>query len=83
MLEFGDFMTFVTVHTTFSSADAQLIRAQLEAANFHPNVANEASVTYAGYSESTLIRVEVPEAEAVEAREFLAAGDAPVEGSET
>ena len=70
-------MDFVTVHTTFSSAEAQLVRARLEAANFHPNVANEASVTYAGYSESTLIRVEVPEAEAAEVKEFLASPDAP------
>ena len=68
-------MDFVTVHTTFSSAEAQLIRSRLEVAEFHPNVANEASVTLAGYSESTLIRVEVPEAEAADAKEFLAAGD--------
>ena len=72
-------MDFVTVHTTFSSAEAQLIRSRLEVANFHPNVANEASVTISGFSESTLIRVEVPEAEAAEAKEFLAAGQAPAE----
>ena len=70
-------MNFATVHTTFSSAEAQLIRSRLEVANFHPNVANEASVTYAGFSESTLIRVEVPENEAAEAKEFLAATAQP------
>ena len=72
-------MDFVTVHTTFSSAEAQLVRSRLEASNFHPTVANEASVTYAGYSESTLIRVEVPQAEAADAKEFLAAGEVPGE----
>jgi hypothetical protein len=72
-------MDFVTVHTTFSSADAQLVRSRLEAANFHPNVANEASVPYAGFSESTLIRVEVPAAEATEVKEFLAAANPPEE----
>jgi hypothetical protein len=72
-------MDFVTVHTTFSSEEAQLIRSRLEVANFHPNVANEASVAFQGFSESTLIRVEVPEAEAAEAKEFLAAGQAPPE----
>ncbi len=72
-------MDFVTVHTTFASADAQLLRARLEAAGFHPHVANEASVMFAGYSKSNLIRVEVPEAEAAAAQEFLAADDAPDE----
>ena len=75
-------MDFITVHTTFSSAEAQLIRSRLEVANFHPNVANEASVALVGFSESTLIRVEVPKAEAAEAKEFLAAGDAPAEKTE-
>ena len=68
-------MDFITVHTTFSSAEAQLIRSRLEASNFHPNVANEASVTFQGFSESTLIRVQVPTAEAAEAKEFLAAAE--------
>ena len=72
-------MKLVTVHTTFSSAEAQLVRSRLEIAGFHPHVANETSVTFAGYSKSTLIRVEVPEAEAAEALEFLAASAAPVE----
>ena len=66
-------MTFVTIHTTFSSADAQLVGSRLEAANFHPTIANEYSAaSLGGMSQSTLIRVEVPEAEAAEAKEFLA-----------
>ena len=72
-------MDFVTVHTTFSSEEAQLVRSRLEVANFHPNIANEASVPMIGFSESTLIRVEVPETEAAEAKEFLAAGEVPGE----
>ncbi len=72
-------MDFVTVHTTFSAAEAQLIRSRLEVANFHPNVINEASVAFAGFSKSTLIQVQVPTAEAAEAKAFLAAPDAPAE----
>jgi hypothetical protein len=69
-------MDFVTIHTTFSSAEAQLVGSRLEAASFHPNIANEYSAAnLGGMSQSTLIRVEVPEAEAVEAKEFLAAGN--------
>ena len=76
-------MDFVTVHTTFSSPEAQVIRSRLEAANFHPNVANDASVTYQGYAESTLIRVEVPEAEAAEAKAFLEAKETSGEASDS
>ena len=73
-------MNFVTVHTCFGSAEAQLVGSRLEAAKFHPTIANEASAAaLGGYSKSTLIRVEVPEAEAADAREFLAAGDVPIE----
>ena len=72
-------MDLVTVHTTFSSEEAQLVRSRLEVANFHPTIANEASVPMIGFSESTLIRVEVPEAEAAEVKKFLAESDAPVE----
>lgn len=67
-------MNFVTVHTCFSSGEAQIIRSRLEAANFHPSITNEAAGSLlGGFSKATLIRVEVPEAEAAEAKEFLAA----------
>ncbi len=72
-------MDFVTVHTTFSAAEAQLIRSRLEVADFHPNVANEASVAFAGFSKCTLIHVQVPAAEAADAREFLAATETSAE----
>ena len=36
-------MDFVTVFTAFNPAEAQLVRSRLEAAGFHPFVANELS----------------------------------------
>ena len=73
-------MEFVTVFTAFQSADADLVRARLEAASFHPQIANAiSSTTIGGYSKSNLIRVEVPEAEAAEVKAFLASPDAPSE----
>ena len=63
----------VTVSTSFSPADAQLVRSRLEVAGFHPFVANELSaLSMDGYSLAAGgILVQVPEEEAVEAREFL------------
>jgi hypothetical protein len=73
-------MSLVTVHTSFSRADAQLIRSRLEASGFHAVVTHElSSLSMEGYSMSAGgIRVQVPETEAAEARNFLAAAnDAP------
>ena len=71
-------MEFITVFTAFQSADAQLVRSRLEAANFHPQIANEISAAnLGGFSNSTLIRVEVPEAEAAEVKAFLEADITP------
>ncbi|MDE3067679.1 MAG: DUF2007 domain-containing protein [Verrucomicrobiota bacterium] len=69
-------MSLVTVFTAFSPAEAQLVRSRLEAAEFHPFVADELSaLSIDGYSLAAGgIRVQVPEAEAADAREFL---DAP------
>jgi hypothetical protein len=71
-------MNLITVHTSFSPADAQLIRSRLEASGFHAIVTNElAALSMEGYSMSTGgIRVQVPEAEADDARALLAAADA-------
>lgn len=64
----------VVIFKTFNQAEAQLIRARLEAANFHPFVANEnAAAWLGGLSNATTLRVEVPENEADEAKAFLAA----------
>ena len=67
-------MDFVTVMTTFNLTEAQLARSRLEAANFHPVLANENAAIVAGfgtYSSAGMLRVQVPEAEAAEAKEFL------------
>lgn len=66
-------MNLVTVFTAFSPAEAQLVRSRLEAANFHPFVADELSaLSIEGYSLAAGgIRVQVPESEAADAREFL------------
>ena len=74
-------MSLVTVFTSFSPAEAQLIRSRLEAAQFHAVVSHELSaLSIDGYSMAAGgIRVQVPEAEAADARELLDAGDAPAE----
>jgi hypothetical protein len=65
----------VVIFTTFNQAEAQLVRSRLEAANFHPFIANENVAQWlGGLSTATTLRIEVPDAEAVEARAFL---DAP------
>ncbi len=66
-------MDLVTVFTAFSPAEAQFTRSRLEAANFHSFVADELSgLSIDGYSLAAGgIRVQVPECEAPEAREFL------------
>jgi hypothetical protein len=74
-------MDFVTIFKAFSPAEAQLVRSRLEAASFHPFVADELSaLSIDGYSLAIGgIRVQVPEAEAADAREFLETPTAPAE----
>ena len=74
-------MDFATVFTALSPADAQIVRSRLEAAGFHPFVTGELSaLSMDGYSLTTGgIRVQVPEAEAAEAKDFLDAPPAPAE----
>ena len=69
-------MDFATVLNTFNQTEAQLACSRLEAANFHPFVDNENAAWLAGFgtcSTAGMIRVQVPEAEAADAKEFLAA----------
>src|SRR5438045_2235890 len=63
----------VTVATAFNPADAHLTRSRLEAAGFHAAVLNELSaLSMDGYALAVGgIRVQVPESEAAEAKEFL------------
>ena len=68
-------MQLVTVFSAFNPAEAQLVRSRLEAAGFHPFVANELSaLSIEGYSMAVGgVRVQVPDNEADEVKEFLAA----------
>jgi hypothetical protein len=67
-------MNLVTVSTYFNLGEAGLACSRLEAAGFHPFLANEMAAGWlGGTSSATLIRIEVPESEAAEAKEFLAA----------
>ncbi len=68
-------MDFATVFTAFSPAEAQLVRSRLEAAGFHPFVVGELSaLTMEGYSQAAGgVRVQVPQAEADDVKEFLEA----------
>jgi hypothetical protein len=73
-------MNLVTIYTAFNLAETQLLRARLEAAGFHPFLANEnVSSWLGGFSTATTIRVQVPEIEAADAKEFLNAPAAPAE----
>lgn len=66
-------MNLITVLTALNPAEAQLARSRLEAAGFHPYVAHELSaLSMDGYSLAAGgIRVQVPDDEAEDAREFL------------
>jgi len=70
-------MKLVTVHTAFNPADAQLVRSRLDASGFHAVVQHEtAALTLEGYAMAAGgILVQVPEDEAADARELLAAAD--------
>jgi hypothetical protein len=73
-------MDFATVFTGFNLAESNLVCARLEAAGFHPFVANENAAPWlGGYSTGTLIRIQVPETEAKDATEFLESPDSPAE----
>ncbi len=72
-------MQFVTVHTSFNPADADLVRSRLEAAQFHPIVMHALSaLSMGGYALAAGgILVQVPDAEAADAVKFLKPNDAP------
>ena len=74
-------MPLITVSSAFNPADAQLTRSRLEAAGFHAVVSHELSaLSLDGYALAAGgILVQVPEEEAAEAKEFLAAETPPDE----
>jgi hypothetical protein len=71
-------MNPATVYKAFTPIDAQLVCSRLEAAGFHPFVADEAAALSMKCGAIGIggIRVQLPESEFAEAREFL---DAPAE----
>jgi hypothetical protein len=78
-------MNLVTVYRGFKSAEAQLVRAQLESAGFLVHVAHELSaLSIEGYSMAAGgILVQVPEDRAEEARALLASNQEPDSDSES
>ena len=64
-------MNPTTIYKALNPADAQLVYSRLEAAGFHPFVANEAAVLgMKGYAPAIGgIRVQMPQTEAAEAGE--------------
>jgi hypothetical protein len=74
-------MNLVTVFTAFNPAEAQLVRSQLDAAGFYAIVAHELSaLSLDGYALAAGgIRVQVPEVEAEDAKEFLKSPAEPAE----
>ena len=72
-------MGLVTVASAFNPAEAHLIRSRLDAAQFHSVVTHELSaLSLDGYAMAAGgILVQVPEAEAADAREFLEAKPLP------
>jgi hypothetical protein len=70
-------MPLVTIHTAFNPMDAQLIKSRLEAADLHPTVTHELSaLSLDGYALAAGgILVQVPDEEAADARELIAAKD--------
>ena len=73
-------MNLITISTNFYLAEAELVRASLEAAGFHPFIANENAAGWiGGSSTATLLGIQVPESEAADAKEFLETPTTPAE----
>ncbi|MGZ4963718.1 MAG: putative signal transducing protein [Limisphaerales bacterium] len=72
-------MDFVTVFSTLNPAEAELIRARLELADFDVSIKNEDSAkAWGGGITSGGLYVQVPEEQAVDAKALL---DSPEEAS--
>jgi hypothetical protein len=67
-------MDFSTIFTTFNLNEADIVCSRLEAAGFHPFVSDESASSWrGGFSNTIPIRVQVPEVETADVREFLEA----------
>ena len=66
-------MHLITISKELNLAEADLKFSRLSAANFHPVLQNESSALYLGTAVGAGgFLLQVPEAEAAEAKEFLA-----------
>jgi hypothetical protein len=73
-------MQLVTISKELNDTDAQMKRSQLEAAGFHPVITNGGTALWLGTAITIGgILLQVPEAEADDAKEFLNAPPAPAE----
>ena len=74
-------MKLVTIFRGFNPGETQLVRSRLEAAGFHPFVADELSaLSMEGYALAVGgIRLQVPEDEVADAKEFLETPTTPAE----
>ena len=73
-------MQLVTISKELNDMDAQMKRSRLEAAGFHPMLANEDAALWLGTAITIGgILLQVPEAEVADAKEFLEAPAAPAE----
>jgi hypothetical protein len=66
-------MDLVTIYKAMNAADAEVVRSRLEAADFHPFMPDDLSAFGSDPLAlgSSGIRIQVPEAEAADAEEFL------------
>ena len=73
-------MQLVTISKELNDMDAQMKRSRLEAAGFHPMLTNEDTALWLGTAITIGgILLQVPEAEAADAKEFLETPTAPVD----
>ncbi len=73
-------MKLITISKEFQIADADLKRAQLDAAGFHAFVNHVSVACYTGTAIATGgILLQVPESEAADAKEFLETPAPPAE----
>jgi hypothetical protein len=72
-------MKLVTVHTSFSQIEAEIVRSRLEASGFHAVIANDfAALSMDGYALAAGgIIVQVPEDQAEDSRLLIAAAHTP------
>jgi len=70
-------MKLVTIFKAWNLSEAQLVSSRLEAADFNPILVNEYTATVFGGIFP--VRVQVPETEAADAKEFLDTPATPAE----